>query len=128
MTGERLTVSSTMDDVTSRTPETRSRRRMVKSDKRFDVAHDHVQQEVHFARHGVAGEDFGPVDQRAPEAFDDLIGVLLELDLHDGLDGLPRALRVDDGRVPLDEPRRLRAAACAGRRGWPRGRRAPPGR
>ena len=32
MTGERFTVSSTMDEVTSRTPATRSRRRMVKSD------------------------------------------------------------------------------------------------
>ena len=116
ITGERFTVSSTMDEVTSRTPATRSRRRMVKSDKRLDVAHDDVQQEVHLAGHGVAGEDLGPVDERAPEALDDLIGMLLELDLHDGLDGLARALRIDDRRVTLDEPRSLELRGCGARR------------
>ena len=55
--------------------------------------------------------------QRAPEALDDFVGVLLELDLHDGLDGLARALRVHDGRITLDEPRSLELphAARAGR-------------
>ena len=125
MTGERLTVSSTMDEVTSRTPATRNSRRMVKSDKRFDVAHDDVQQEIHFARHGVAGEDLGPVDERAPKALDDFIGVLLELDLHDGLDGLARALGIDDGRIPLDEPRSLELPDAARARRRPRG---PPAR
>ena len=107
ITGERLTVSSTIDEVTSRTPLHAQQAAHGEVRQRFDVAHDHVQQEIHLAGHRVAGEHFGPVDQRAPEALDDLVGVLLELDLHDGLDGLARAFRIDDGRVSLDESRRL---------------------
>ena len=128
ITGDRFTVSSTMDEVTSRTPATRNRRRMVKSDKRFDVTHDDVQQEIHLARHGVAGQDLGPVDERAPEAFDDLVGVLLELDLHDGLDSLARALRVDDRRVALDEARSLELRGFGAHRELPRDRPVRPGR
>ena len=50
------------------------------------------------------GEHLGPVDERASEPLHDFIGVLFELDLHDGLDGLTGALGVDDGRVSLDQP------------------------
>jgi hypothetical protein len=64
----------------------------------------HVQQEVHLAGASCSRPPPRPVDERAPEPFDDLVGVLLQLDLHDGLDGLPAPLRVDDGRITLDEP------------------------
>ena len=127
ITGERLTVSSTMDEVTSRTPADAQQPAHGEVRQRLDVAHDDVQQEIHLAGHGVAGEHFGPVDERAPKALDDLIGMLLELDLHDGLDGLARAFRVDDGRVSLDEPRSLRAAGSAARRAWPKDPPARPG-
>ena len=76
-----------------------------------------MQQEIHLAGHRVAGEHFGSVDERAPEALDDLVGVLLELDLHDRLDGLADAFRIDDRRVSLDQARSLELpdAARAGR-------------
>ena len=87
--------------------------------QRFDVAHDHVQQEVHLSRHRVAGQHLGPVDERAPEALDDLVRVLLELDLDDRLDRRAGALGIHDRRVTLDEPRRLELpdAPRAGRGG-----------
>src|SRR6185436_10750637 len=73
----------------------------------LDVAHDHVQQEVHLPGERVAGQYLRPFDQRPAEAFDNFIGVLLELDLHDGLDVGADALRVDDRRISLDESRIL---------------------
>jgi hypothetical protein len=39
--------------------------------------------------------------------------MLLELDLHDGLNGLSRAFGIDDRRITLDEPRRLERAYAA---------------
>ena len=48
-----------------------------------------------------------------------VIRVLLELDLHDGLDGRAGALRIHDGRVTLDQPGRFEladAARAGGRR------------
>ena len=104
MIGDRLTVSSTMDEVTSRTPDDAQQAPHGEIRQRLDVADDDVQQEVHLAGHGVAGEDLGAIDERAPEAFDDLVGVLFELDLDDRLDGLARAFRIDDRRVSLDQP------------------------
>ena len=39
--------------------------------------------------------------------------MVFELDLHDGLDGLPDAFRIDDRRIALDEARGLERADAA---------------
>ena len=63
-----------------------------------------MQQEIHISGHGVAGHDFGPRADRRLERFDGLLGVIVEGDLHQGLQAKSHRLRRDQRGVARDDP------------------------
>ena len=69
-----------------------------------EIGRQHMQQEIHVARHGVAGHDFGPRADRRLERLDGLLGVIVERDLHQGLQAKSHRRRRDQRGVARDDP------------------------
>src|SRR5580704_11269899 len=85
--------------------------------QRFEILAEHLQDEIVRAGDGITMRDFVEQVDLTLEPRHALIGVLAQLHVHDGLHLEPDTGRTQQGRVALDDARRLERldAPCAGR-------------
>ena len=84
----------------------------------LQVLHDHLQQVIHVAGQGMAGDDLVPAVHSFDEAVQALLAVLFQLYADEGLQAQANPLGIDQGRIALDDTRGFQPLdpAQAGRR------------